>query len=92
MVSNTLLTMWIDFKKENTNPFKIMLLQMIHQNQKEDLKEVVDFWLLSGFLTDFQEKGWIEFIKGKKGDSEANRARLTKKGRQHLEDILETSE
>lgn len=80
--------MWIDFKNGVINPQDIILLQLIHQNQKEDLRYEVETHLDALILDEFHTKGWVEFIKAKnKADTLQNRARLTKHGKQLLENL-----
>ncbi len=80
--------MWIDFKNHTVLPEEIIYLQLIKQNQKEDLKDEVEFYVKDRNLDIFLETGYVELIKAKnKADTRQNRARLTSKGRELLEEL-----
>ena len=80
--------MWLDFKNHTVVPQELILLQLIKQNQKEDLREEVEFYVTDRVLDIFLETGYVELIKARnKADTRQNRARLTSKGKELLEEL-----
>ena len=66
----------------------LAVLQLIKQNKIEPLSEVIKFEAGNSNIIDkFSNLGYIEFIKGKKGQSEFELIRTTKKANEILEDI-----
>lgn len=87
--------MYINFKyakNKGLSEVDILTLQIIKQLRTEpQVEENLVNVLTDDFLLKAEENGYITQIKGKKGDSELGRLRLTKKGAKLLDDI-ETSE
>lgn len=75
------------FKKYRLTPQSFMLLQCIHQNKGQDNEDFISLLYEDDSVALFEENGWIEQIKGKKGDSELAKLRTTKKGRNILLDL-----
>lgn len=66
----------------------LTILQLIKQNKIEPLSEVIKFEVANtNIIEKFSNIGYIEFIKGKKGQSEFELIRTTKKANEILEDI-----
>lgn len=80
------------FEKEFTTK-DFIILQIIKQSPFEDLTDHLVSACDSEVenLLEFEDKGLVEFIKGKKGDTFFQRARLSKKGSELL-DSLEIAE
>lgn len=70
----------------------LTILQLIKQNKIEPLSEVIKFEVTNtNIIEKFSNMGYIEFIKGKKGQSEFELIRTSKKGNEVL-DLVGTPE
>jgi len=79
--------MYLNFDKivkREVHPKDLLFLQAVHQQKTEELENVVAMYMEDDSLERFLSDGIVEYIKGKKGDTEIARLRLTKKGRDFL--------
>jgi len=68
--------------------YELGVLQLIKQNRIEDLSSEIEFLVSSTQIIEkLSNIGYIEFIKGKKGQTEFQCVRASKKGNDALEDI-----
>lgn len=87
--------MYINFKKllsKGITPIELLFLQAAHQQSSEVLVDEITILQTDEVLEKFEEKGYIKYIKGKKGDSEISKLRTTPKGRDFLLSLQKTSE
>lgn len=68
------------FIKEGMTPQSLLLLQTIHQQRGSNNEDFIAMLLEDDVLEGFVEKGLVESVKGKKGDSELSKLRTSKKG------------
>lgn len=66
--------------QEEMSPQSLFLLQAIHQQRGSNNEDYIAMLLEDEVLEDFIEKGLVEKVKGKKGDSELSKLRTSKKG------------
>jgi len=72
--------------------YELGVLQLVKQNRIEDLSQQIEFSMQgTDILEKFSNMGYIEFIKGKKGQSTFQLIRATKKGVDTL-DLINTPE
>ena len=72
--------------QKGITPQDITNLQLISQNRSEDLSEYIEKYVNTASLTNYQEKGLIEYVKPKKkSDTAYNTIRLSGKGKELLE-------
>jgi hypothetical protein len=68
--------------------YELGVLQLVKQNRIEDLSQQIEFSMQgTDILEKFSNMGYIEFIKGKKGQSQFELIRTTKKANDVLEDV-----
>lgn len=82
--------MYLNFNKivsKGLTPQDLLFLQAVNQQKAEDLEDVVAMYIDDSSLDSFLENGVVEYIKGKKTDSEVSKLRLSKKGRTLLLDL-----
>jgi len=83
--------MYINFSlaaQKNLKPEEIIVLQLISQNRTEDLSQTIQNNVNIAVLSRFKELGLTEHVKAKnKSQTGYNTIRLSKRGRQILEDI-----
>lgn len=87
--------MYINFKyavQKGITAGEILILQMCKQNKFEDTSENLEKLCTSDekHLKKFEEKGFIFYVRGKKGDTIWKNARLSKKGDELLENITDS--
>lgn len=87
--------MYVNFNlllSKEVTPMDVMLLVACQQNQNgESFEALSKFFNFTDAIDHNLEKGYIEFIKGKKGDDQLKKLRISKKGKDLLSD-LETPE
>lgn len=74
-------------KSRNLSLLDLQIIQLGKQARIEDISDVLSQWL--PIVEDLIEKGFLELIKGKKGESEFQRIRATKLGNEVL-DLIST--
>lgn len=74
-------------KSRNLSLLDLQVLQLAKQMRIEDVSEVLSEYL--PIVEDLTEKGFLELIKGKKGDTDFQRIRTTKLGAETL-DLIST--
>lgn len=83
---------YINYKiltSKNLTLHELGVLQLIKQSRIEPLSEVIEFEVKeTDIIEKFSNLGYIEWIKGKKGQPEFELIRATKKGSNVLEDIM----
>src|SRR6187402_2132957 len=73
---------------KNLSLHELSILQLIKQNRIEPLSEQIKFEVSdTQIIEKFSNLGYIEWIKGKKGQSDFELIRATKKGVEILEDV-----
>ena len=86
--------MYINFKILEGKAVEVedlILLAACRQNKTESLGKFIEDKFGKGKLWFLEQKGYIEYIKGKKSDTEFDRVRISSKG-QDLLDAVETPE
>lgn len=86
--------MYVNFKlllDKELEPEDVMLLVACKQNQNGELSDVIEKSFGHSKLWFVEQKGYIDYVKGKKGQSDFEKIRLSKKGKDLL-DELETPE
>jgi len=74
--------------QKGITPQDITNLQLISQNRSEDLSQYIEKYVNTASLTNYQEKGLIEYVKPKKkSDTAYNTIRLSGKGKELLESL-----
>lgn len=73
--------------EKDLTPTELVLLQLVHQNRTEGLDRVIAMTITDEALQKFQDRNFVEYIKGKKGQSEFEKIRLTSKGSKLLDDL-----
>jgi hypothetical protein len=79
--------MYINFKILDLKGVSLddyVLMNIIRQNKFEDVSEKIKEW---GGLKELEKYGLIEYVKGKKDETEFQRVRLSKLGTKWIEDI-----
>jgi hypothetical protein len=72
------------------NPLTLPLLLILKQANKKDLSEhIISVVTSEEDLNTLEEGGYISYVKGKKGQTNFERMRLGKKGREFLNDLDE---
>lgn len=74
-------------KSRNLSLLDIQIIQLSKQARTEDVSDVLSQYL--PIVEDLVEKGYLELIKGKKGENELQRIRSTKLGNEIL-DLIST--
>lgn len=73
--------------EKDLTPTELILLQIIHQNRTEEVDRVIAMTITDEALKKFEDRNLIEYIKGKKSQSEFEKIRLTSKGSKLLDDL-----
>jgi hypothetical protein len=84
--------MYVNFEvlnKSDLEPEDIILLTACRQNRTEDLGKYIEDKFGKPKLWILEQKGFIEYIKGAKKDTEFDKVRMTKKGQEFI-DTIET--
>lgn len=83
--------MYINFKllsSREVSPLELMLLIACRQNQSGESAQVIkEYYHETPGLESMEQRGYIEYIKGKKGQEPWDKIRLSKRGKDFLEDI-----
>jgi hypothetical protein len=81
---------WINYeylKQKKMSVYDFMILQTIKQNKYEDREKDIEKICDKCDIFYLEEEGLVEYIKGKKSDSQYKKMRLTSKGESILDDI-----
>lgn len=74
-------------EKSDLEAEDLILLSACRQNRTEELGSIIEERFGKQKLWILEQKGFIEYIKGKKGQSDYDKVRITTKGQDFLDDV-----